>query len=304
VEHLQNDVSDSAAALPHIVSLPAADGYPLQVRVWRCAGPARAQVVCLHGVISHSGWYAHSSAFLASKGCEVHFLDRRGSGLNAQRRGDVDSFQTWLDDVENCLDRLRGGAPRILVGISWGGKLAAAVARHRPLLLEGLALLCPGIHARTKASRLQRRLLKLARWAGVSRRRVAIPLQDPALFIDDRRWQEYIASDPLVLREITIRFAAEDLKLDAYVAGAAPHIRTPTLLMLAGRDQIIDNNAVREYFHNLGAVEKKLIEYPQAAHTLEFELDRIPFFSDLADWILGTAARCTTACEEERQARI
>jgi alpha-beta hydrolase superfamily lysophospholipase len=132
--------------------------------------------------------------------------------------------------------------------------------------------------------------LKLAERAGMLRRRVAIPLQDPALFIDDPRWQEYIRCDPLVLREITLRFASEDLKLDAYVAHAAPHIRTPTLLVLAGRDKIIDNDALRSYYQNLGCAEKRLIEYPQAAHTLEFEPDATQFFNDLADWILAAAA--------------
>jgi alpha-beta hydrolase superfamily lysophospholipase len=277
-------------ALSEIVRYSAADGYPLHVRIWRSAAASVAQVVCLHGVISHSGWYARSSAFLAARGCNVHFLDRRGSGLNAEARGDVDTFYTWLDDVENYVDQLRGGAPRILVGISWGGKLAAAVARHRPWLLDGLALLCPGIVARTKASPMQRRLLNLATRAGITRRRVSIPLQDPALFIDDGKWQEYIRCDPLVLREITLRFAAEDIKLDAYVADAAPQIRTPALLMLAGRDQIIDNAAVRDYFHKFASAEKRVVEYPQAAHTLEFEPEPAGFFSDLAEWITRTAA--------------
>lgn len=263
----------------------------MHARVWRCAGEPLARVVGLHGIISHSGWYARSCSFLAAAGCEVHFLDRRGSGLNSHDRGDVDSWCTWLDDVENYLDRLGGGTPRILMGISWGGKLAAAVARHRPWLLDGLALLCPGIHARAKASPLQRRLLKLADRVGVRRRRVKIPLQDPALFIDDPNWQQYIGLDPLVLRAITLRFANEDLKLDAYVADSAPHVRTPTLLMLSGRDQIIDNDSMRVYFQHLASSQKRLIEYPRAAHTLEFEPDATAFFHDLADWLLQIEAR-------------
>jgi alpha-beta hydrolase superfamily lysophospholipase len=275
--------------IPQIEQFTAHDGYPLHARVWRSASPPAARVVGLHGIISHSGWYARSCAFLASAGYEVHFLDRRGSGLNAKQRGDIDCWRIWLDDVENYLDWLGGDAPRILMGISWGGKLAAAVARHRPWLLDGLALLCPGIRARTKASAVQRQMLKLADRIGLKRRRVTIPLQDPALFIDDPAWQEYIGSDPLVLREITLRLANEDLKLDAYVADAAPHLCTPTLLMLAGRDQIIDNEAMRAFFEQLSSSQKRLIEYPQAAHTLEFEPDTTSFFNDLSGWIVQTA---------------
>ncbi len=66
--------------------------------------------------------------------------------------------------------------------------------------------------------------------------------------------------------------------------------------MLAGRDQIIDNNAMRDYFQKLSATQKELIEYPRAAHTLEFEPDPTPFFNDLANWILRTAANDARSC--------
>ena len=39
-------------------------------------------------------------------GFEVHFLDRRGSGLNAEQPGDVDRWQTWIDDVAAYLEKL------------------------------------------------------------------------------------------------------------------------------------------------------------------------------------------------------
>ena len=277
------------AALSKIARLPAADGYPLHARVWNAVGAPRGRVVCLHGIISHGGWYRESCAHLAEAGLEVHFLDRRGSGLNDRARGDVDRFETWLDDVENYLDRLSGPLPRILLGISWGGKLAAAVARHRPWLLDGLALVCPGLAAQTKASRRQRRALALADRLRVHRRTVAIPLQDPALFTAERTWQEYIRTDPLTLRRITLRFAINDLRLDRYVADAAGRIVTPTLIMLAGKDRIIDNAGLRAFYEKLAASQKELIHYPQAAHTLEFEPDTSAFFDDLTRWLIQLA---------------
>lgn len=275
---------------PQIERYPAADGSLLHARVWRTSESPVARVIGLHGIISHSGWYARSSAWLAARGCEVHFLDRRGSGLNYHSRGDVDDWQTWLDDVENYLDRLGGRQPRLLMGISWGGKLAAAIASHRPWLVDGLALLCPGIRARTKASGIQRGLIRAASQLGLQGRRVTIPLQDPALFIDDARWQRHIAQDPLALRQITLRFAAQDLNLNAYVHDSAAKIRTPTLLMLAGRDQIIDNEGMREFFNKLACMQKQLLEYPSAAHTFEFEPDPSRFFTDLTDWVTTTVA--------------
>ncbi|OHB69582.1 MAG: hypothetical protein A2V70_12965 [Planctomycetes bacterium RBG_13_63_9] len=259
------------------------DGYRCAVRVWETAEPI-GRIVCLHGIISHAAWYWRSCRHLAEAGFEVHFLDRRGSGLSAAARGDVDVHPTWLADVEDYLEGLTGQLPRILLGISWGGKLAAAVARHRPGMVDGLGLLCPGLFAQRGANRVQRLALVLAAALGLEGRRVAIPLRDPALFTGGADSRSYIAADPLTLREITIRFALADLQLTRYATEAPEQIHSPTLLMLAGGDRIIDNRRVRAFVQRMGSADKRVIEYPEATHTLEFEPNRLEFFEDLAGW--------------------
>ena len=99
---------------PNIEFYEAAHGRRLAVRLWDSPDAARARVVFLHGVTSHGGWYTRSCQHLAAAGCEVHFLDRRGSGLNRQQPGDVDHWQTWLDDVAVYLKQIRGPQPVVL----------------------------------------------------------------------------------------------------------------------------------------------------------------------------------------------
>jgi alpha-beta hydrolase superfamily lysophospholipase len=55
--------------------------------------------------------------------------------------------------------------------------------------------------------------------------------------------------------------------------------------MLAGRDQIIDNDRTRHWFERLGWPGCTLTEYPDAEHTIEFEADPTRFFDDLVGWI-------------------
>jgi acylglycerol lipase len=269
---------------PHIEHFTAVDGYRFAVRVWRPPQP-RARVVFIHGIISHGGWYHPSAGRLASEGCEVHFLDRRGSGLNLAARGDTPSWETWLADVESYAESLPDDLPRVLLGISWGGKLAPAVATRRPDLFAGVGLLCPGLYARQQANAIQRGALRLAGATGLRSNRIGIPLRDPALFTDSPDWQEYIRRDPLTLRQITIRFALEDLKLNDFARGAAEQITIPALLMLAGRERIVDNPRTREFFCRLASHEKTLVEYPDAAHTLEFEPDPTRYLDDLSRWV-------------------
>jgi alpha-beta hydrolase superfamily lysophospholipase len=271
--------------LPRIEFYTARNGRRLVVRVWDGIEPPRARVVLLHGITSHGGWYHRSCRHLHDCGFEVHFLDRRGAGLNAEARGDVDRIQTWLDDVTVYLERLGRDRPVVLGGISWGGKLAAAVARREPGLIQGLMLVTPGIYSQFEPGALARWALRIPVRERMQRRRLEIPLQPASLFTESRQWREFVDHDPLTLRDVSYRFVQADNRLTHFAKQAAPYIHTPTLLMLSGRDRIVSNSRCRTFFARIGAAHKTLIEYPNAVHTLEFESDPSRYFADLADWI-------------------
>jgi alpha-beta hydrolase superfamily lysophospholipase len=276
---------------PRIDFYHAADGRQLAVRVWQATTPPRGRVVFVHGITSHGGWYNGSCQYLAEAGFDVHFLDRRGSGLNIDQPGDVECWQSWLDDVRVYLERDRHEQPTVLCGISWGGKLAAAVARRDQGLVRGLALVCPGLYSPHEPGFLKRLVLRGPAPARIERRRVSIPLRHPWLFTDSPQWRDFISRDPLALREITFRFAREDRKLTRIARQSAPFLKMPLLLVLAGRDRIVSNLKTRAFFFRTTTAQRTLLEYPNAAHTLEFEPDPEPYFRDLAEWIAATLSR-------------
>jgi alpha-beta hydrolase superfamily lysophospholipase len=262
----------------------AADGYQFAVRIWDTPQPI-GRVVVIHGIVSHGGWYLGSCRFLGQSGFEVHAIDRRGSGVNMAGRGDIDHYRTWLTDVETYLESLAPGLPTVLVGISWGGKIVAAIARLRPQLLAGAVMICPGLFAQQQVKWWQGLVFKAAGAAGMRSLRIGIPLQDPSLFTDTLRWQTYIKNDPLTLRRMTIRFVLADLQLNRYARAAPGQIQIPMLFMLAGQDRIVDNKKTRDFFLGIGASDKTCIEYPDAGHTLEFELDPSSYLEDLRHWV-------------------
>jgi alpha-beta hydrolase superfamily lysophospholipase len=284
----------------------AGDGYRWGYRRYRPAGPPRAEVVCIHGIQSHAGWYEHSCTRLAEAGFGVSFLDRRGSGMNAQGRGDTPSYRRLLDDLAEFLATLRAagkngdsplglggqspffpaaaGLPVFLVAISWGGKLAVALQKRHPGLVTGVALLCPGFFPQVKPRFLQR-LRILWSWLIWPRRLFPIPLNDAELFTATPRWQQFIREDPQGLRRATARFLVESVRLDGYLRMAARHVTVPVLLMLAGKDRIIRNDRTRRFVDGFATKHKEIIEYPAAHHTLEFEPDPEPFIGDLRLWL-------------------
>jgi acylglycerol lipase len=309
---------------PSIESFAASDGYVWKYRRFL---PAQAlpvaHVVFIHGIQSHGGWYEHSCLRLAERGFRVDFLDRRGSGMNEQDRGDAPGFRRLLDDLGEYLKSLRSPAPLtptplpqgeraglspltpdpsppvgrgetddqrraggkvFLVGISWGGKLATALLRRHPGLVDGLALLCPGFFAQVRPSGRER--LKIL-WSRIvsPKRKFAIPLNDPELFTANRLRQQFIRKDPLALREATARLLIESVRLDGYVRFAPKYVTVPVLVMLAERDRIIHNERTRAFVEKFATKERQVLEYGGAHHTLEFEIDPEPFIRDLGNWL-------------------
>jgi alpha-beta hydrolase superfamily lysophospholipase len=115
-------------------------------------------------------------------------------------------------------------------------------------------------------------------------RRFPIPLDDPELFTATPRWQEYIRTDALGLRQGTARLLMQSFLLNFYLRRAARRVNVPTLLLLAGQDRIIDNARTRAFVERFPA-EKEVIEYPEAHHTLEFEPDPDRYVDDVLGWL-------------------
>jgi alpha-beta hydrolase superfamily lysophospholipase len=270
-----------------IETYQAADGYTLHWRHWLPNDVPKARVVVLHGIQSHSGWYLHSSARLCEAGFEVCFLDRRGSGLNAEQRGHVDGFHVLLDDLVLFISRKRVEEPRrpvILIGISWGGKLATALVKEHPQLVEAVALICPGLFPKIDPSWIQKVRIALAR-VYYRYRHFTIPLTDPELFTSNPKWLDFLRHDPLSLHRASAAMLVASARLDWFVRNAPEKITMPTLLTQAGRDRIIDNDKTRQYFERFASPNKRLIVYPDANHTLEFEPDPEPFIRDVITWL-------------------
>jgi alpha-beta hydrolase superfamily lysophospholipase len=274
----------------------ASDGYPLHYRHWRPQSKPRAYVVALHGVQSHSGWFTYSSGRLCADGFDVRFLDRRGSGLNSTDRGHVVHADRLVNDVAQFLtglqwerDREAPGCPIILLAVSWGGRLAAALCGRRSTLIDGLALLYPGICTRFRPRIHHKCLLRLAHGCGRERLLVQIPLDDPQLFTAEPDWQEFIRHDPLALHQASVGFLLASDQLQREALAAAHTLGGPALLMLAGRDQIIDNRATLDFVARCRSADFTVVQYPDASHTLEFERDREPFVADLIGWLEGVA---------------
>lgn len=271
---------------PEAQVFTTSDEYRIHFRTWiPDGGDVKAIIVCQHGIQSHSQWYEWSAQRMAEAGYAVYFPDRRGSGLNCVLRGHADHADRLLSDIKQMIGvarRRHPHTPVFLLGLSWGGKTALTYALERGGI-DRLILLYPGLVPFLKPRWYQRFLLWFARTHDIRRRLVPIPLRDARLFTDVPQWQEFIGDDPLAIHDVTTGLLNTGLDLDARCRSGAS-TRIPSLLFMAGKDQIINNLATA------ALVQEKCADlttrtWQDAQHTLEFDPQRVEIFTELINWM-------------------
>lgn len=270
-----------------IETLTHSDGYETHVRWWR-PEPSRGAVLFFHGIQSHGGWYQGSGQRLADAGFTVLMPDRRGSGLNTKQRGHIESVERCVADAEDVLNVLlaeTGEGAAHVVGISWGGKPAVALAARAPDRVRTLSLVTPGFFSALDLSSEQR--MRIAMRMLASRDRMfEIPLNAARHLTRNQRLMDFVDADALKLTHVSLEFLKTTRRLDRTAkAFAETTWRGPIHLLLAGRDQFIDNEATRAWFAGLPSPDKRISLYSEAEHVLEFETNPDPYYADLAGWI-------------------
>jgi alpha-beta hydrolase superfamily lysophospholipase len=135
-------------------SLPANDGYPIEVFGWLPPGPVRAVVQIAHGMGEHSLRYRALAQSLNAAGVAVYANEHRGHGEEALRRnekGDLGprGFNGLVADmvtVSEFAQARHPGLPLILLGHSMGSfatqlYLLDHAQRLRAAALSGTAAL-------------------------------------------------------------------------------------------------------------------------------------------------------------------
>ncbi|SCL58297.1 Pimeloyl-ACP methyl ester carboxylesterase [Micromonospora citrea] len=229
--------------------------------------------------------------FAGRPGYRRLYPDLPGMGVSPAP-AEIASSDDVLDTVQDVVDDLLADTPFLLVGESYGGYLARALARSRPEQVLGLALVCP---IGTAVDRADRR---------VPRRQVLRPDPDLLAATDDdtaarfadvavvqspetlRRFREDIlpgldAADGAALERIARRWRlAEDPE------GGAPFTR-PTLILTGRQD------------HSTGYLDQfaLLPHYPRATfavldvagHNLQIEQPAL-FDALVGEWLDRVAA--------------
>ncbi|MCL2701173.1 MAG: lysophospholipase [Phycisphaerae bacterium] len=279
---------------PRRVELSLRDGYATYAWLYAPAASddMRCPVVYVHGIQSHPGWFVRSCDALARAGHPVLAVARRGSGENAVARGHARSVGQLVDDLDAAVTwvcmRFYGVSQVHLVGVSWGGKLAAAYCLESAYAsrVVSLTMVAPGTVPRVDVS-WRTKFAVAAALLYRPKKLFDIPLSDVELFTDNEAMRAFLRADPHRLMRATARFLFASRELDWRLSRArAGRLAMPTALLLAARDRIIDNAATESAVRRLAPLAR--VVTLDAAHTMDFE--EVP-----ADFLAALTAACGEA---------
>lgn len=252
------------------------------------AGQARAVVCLLHGVAEHSGRYEHVGAALAGRGFEVVAVDHRGHGRSGGRRGHVDRWSQYLDDVDDQMAEIRGlGLPVVMLGHSLGGLMALSYCVEGRPAPDLLAVSAPALGYALDRPRQFLRLAgpvlaSLAPTATVGINR------DLSLLATDPEVAAEAASDPLWNREVTISLGWQVLRAAVRTRACLDHLEVP-VLCVHGRDDHLVPAAASEILASAAGAERRV--YEGLRHEVFNEPTGLNVLAEVIDWIEANLPR-------------
>lgn len=255
----------------------------------RPAADERARLVLVHGLGEHSGRYAHVMDFLNEKGVTVTAMDHQGHGQSGGRRGHIDRFDLYLEDLKQMLaitkNNLPSGMKCLLLGHSLGGLAVLRFAQRHPDAADGLIISSPALAPAIKIPLIKGGAAKV------------LSSLLPTLTLDNELAPDHLShdpevvkayvEDPLVHRRISTRWFTEFLAAMKLTASNADAIQAPVLMQVAGADRLVDPQASKTFFQSLTIRDKALFVYEKLYHEIYNETAeaRSQVMADLGQWL-------------------
>jgi pimeloyl-ACP methyl ester carboxylesterase len=281
----------------HVVETPA--GITIQVRA-RGEENRGLVVLLLHGLGVGSGYWDlpvpgfNTMDYLAEQGVTVYAMDHRGYGGSGPVPGDTVTISNALEDVQAVLDFVVLQSPQrpvALVGHSWGGMVAVAVAAAGAHDLTSLVTI--GTPFRRVHPAFEERL-PLIRASSVQvdgwiSNQTHLEL-DQRLFAYDEvvlhAYQQLVESEyPRIPMGII-----DDCASMPHTA-AVQQLRLPTLLIYGTLELVVDRADCLEFLDALPAAEKDLLIVGNSGHLMCLEkLSHSHVDRAIAGWLLEHAS--------------
>jgi alpha-beta hydrolase superfamily lysophospholipase len=260
------------------------DGHGIYYNKWK-VGASGHVFIFLNGLESHAGWFDTMAETLAGKGIRTYGLDRRGSGLNSRNCGE---FQDWIDDVNDLAAIVRKENPDAkihLVSICFGAKLATACAIHQPGKYDSIIYMSPGLAVKVAPTPAEKMRIVIDKFSEKFFN-IRTPIKHDEMFTSQGKALYYLYNDKLRTYSPRASDFYQAMMIDEYISKNLDKQTTPSLALLAGNDQVVDNKKTITVINKF-AQKPKIIQYPDSDHVIFFGEDKKEMTADIMNYLYG-----------------
>lgn len=260
--------------------------FRLHYQGWLPDNEPRAVLLVVHGLAEHSGRYRNIADYFVPRGYAVYGLDHQGHGESKGKRGYIERFSHFVDDLATFLRLVRRKHPAtrvFLVGHSVGGTIATTYAIRHQNDIDGLIL--SGATLKPGAS-ISAGVIIVARILSLFLPKMGLEAIDASAISQDKAVVDAYINDPLVYRgKISARLGGELLKAMQTLSSQMPEIHLPILIMYGTADRLSEPSGSQMLYERVSSKDKTLIPYEGFHHEIFNEPERELVFADMEAWL-------------------
>lgn len=247
----------------------------------------KATVLVVHGFGEHSGRYQHVANALTSRHFEVYGIDFRGHGHSHGKKGDVESFEDYIDDLHTAirfvLSKKDPKQKLFIVAHSMGALVSLRLLARNNEGISGLVLSAP-------LFALHKSIPQWKKCAAASIAKFFPALKFPSgikgkKLSHDLHYAQAYDQDPLVLKCISVRAFKE---IEEGMKGVSDlSLETAFFMQVAGDDSIVDSQATKKWFNKIhnNSLDATLKDYDGFLHEIYNEKNRKEAIDDALLWL-------------------
>lgn len=246
----------------------------------------KAHLAVVHGYWDHAGRYTELAKYLAEQGIAVHVYDQRGHGQSGGRRGHVERFDQYIDDLAIFWDQVgqaAGGKKTFLLGHSFGGLVSTLFLARKPPRVAGAILSSPLYEYVVKPPPHLVLVAKILVHV-LPRLPFKNPLKAEELTRDPER-QKIALKDPLYGRLTTPGWFRELNNVLPVARALAPQISVPLLMFSGTKDPVVSHEAVKRFCEQAASTDKTWKPYVDYVHECMNDVGREQVWADISNWI-------------------
>lgn len=272
---------------PYILPFTAIDGDNIVMHEWPLLYPdlpPRAGVIVMHTLEEYGLRMRKVSQFFVEQGFAVRSYDMYGHGESDGKKGTLPPQNRFVVDLCDMVDEMRRvhpkGMPIILYGHGFSALLAGHVAYHKHAEIDSVIMVSPAF--RSESSLWQKMLLAII--PKVAPNLVINGRPNPKHMTHSQEEVEAYANDKHCHHNVTANLVGYLLDLGQKTEKLASEWHTPTLLLYAGSDKIVDPKATANFAKKANAfIESKCFRHMY--HDIFREPDAELAFDALRQWL-------------------